>query len=95
MNWKPIQNLDGLPDTGNVLVAYDDGSACTEKASEVRDGIIDGIGWTFYEPPETDEEAYKRWVKSQQFKAHSTCQKAWNDALNWERSKYQSEKAES
>lgn len=84
MKWKKKTDLKDLGKSGNVLVMYDDGSCCTEKVSDIREGLIEFTHWTVFEPPVTDYEAFLSWYNQTTKKERAPVQ-IWNAALAWER----------
>lgn len=90
MNWKTITDLEGLPESGNVLVAGNKDMAVTFATYLLRDGLDKcWTHWCLFEPPKpmTDEQAYSEWYDDAETNDLLTTRNAWHAALAWERNK--------
>lgn len=99
MNWKPITNLEGLPETGQVLIRYSDGSFHTCLAQYAANRIVENekakgyaaqaTHWCLIEPPKplTDGQAFSEWYEAGNNADAGIGCGAWHAALAWERSK--------
>lgn len=93
MNWKKITNLEGLPESGDVILRYSDDCIRKDKIPIVKKDIASGVllasHWCLYEPPkpQSDDEGFGEWFYNESKRGSVSLAQSWLAALAWERSK--------